>query len=240
MGDRFIDEESPEAPKPVRPEGVPGGVKIRWVVGHEGRYAVTDSGDVYSYCYINNTYALSWDEVQEVRKMYKGGVSAKVLSKKFGVSSSYIYKIKNNQSRKTNPRNQPKQKHPTPESTGHLYVNLATGVFYVHRLVLEAFVGESPKGMECRHLDGNPQNNNLENLKWGTRKQNIEDRRRHGSMLLGEDAHKATITNNEARKIKELINEGSIGVSEIAERFGVSTGLVYKIRRGESWAWLEM
>ena len=40
---------------------------------------------------------------------------------------------------------------------------------YIHRLVLETFVGPCPPKMQCRHLDGNPLNNKLNNLKWGTR-----------------------------------------------------------------------
>lgn len=47
---------------------------------------------------------------------------------------------------------------------------------HVHRLVLEAFRGPCPEGMECRHIDGNQQNNWLSNLAWGTAKENAEDR----------------------------------------------------------------
>jgi len=50
---------------------------------------------------------------------------------------------------------------------------------YVHRLILEVFVGPCPDGMECRHLDGNPQNNRLDNLAWGTPEENCEDREKH-------------------------------------------------------------
>jgi hypothetical protein len=53
----------------------------------------------------------------------------------------------------------------------------------VHRLVLAAFVGPCPDGMECRHLDGNPANNRIENLCWGTRAENNADRVRHGTGL---------------------------------------------------------
>lgn len=49
----------------------------------------------------------------------------------------------------------------------------------IHQLVLEAFVSSRPKGMECRHLDGNRQNNNLINLRWGTRSENQRDSIRH-------------------------------------------------------------
>lgn len=50
----------------------------------------------------------------------------------------------------------------------------------VHKLVLEAFVGPKPEGMECRHLDGNPANNHLTNLVWGTSAENKKDIVRHG------------------------------------------------------------
>jgi hypothetical protein len=69
-------------------------------------------------------------------------------------------------------------------SKGHLRVKLRQGQetkFFVHTLVLTAFVGPCPQGMECRHLDGNPANNRLGNLKWGTPEENWADRRRHGN-----------------------------------------------------------
>ena len=53
---------------------------------------------------------------------------------------------------------------------------------FVHRLVLEAFVGPRPEGMECRHLNGDPGNNIVENLCWGTHSENSLDKRRHGTV----------------------------------------------------------
>lgn len=74
-----------------------------------------------------------------------------------------------------------------PRSNGsHFSVKLRSGhqkreVWYVHRLVLAAFVGPCPEGMEVRHLDGNPANNSLENLKYGTVSENRFDSVRHGT-----------------------------------------------------------
>lgn len=67
---------------------------------------------------------------------------------------------------------------------GHLSLNLckdgkATSA-YVHRLVLTAFVGECPEGMECCHNNGDPTDNRLENLRWDTQQSNVDDRGRHG------------------------------------------------------------
>jgi hypothetical protein len=51
---------------------------------------------------------------------------------------------------------------------------------HVHKLVLEAFTGQPrPEGMVCCHVNGNPSDNRLENLRWGTLRDNAADKRRH-------------------------------------------------------------
>jgi hypothetical protein len=49
-----------------------------------------------------------------------------------------------------------------------------------HSLVALAFLGPRPVGLEVRHLDGDPINNTLANLKYGTHEENMRDRLRHG------------------------------------------------------------
>jgi hypothetical protein len=71
----------------------------------------------------------------------------------------------------------------------YLYVDLSRdGVrrkHRVHLLVLEAFVGPCPDGMEARHLDGNLRNNHISNLAWSTRSENAKDRVAHGTFDSG-------------------------------------------------------
>lgn len=50
----------------------------------------------------------------------------------------------------------------------------------VHSLVLREFVAPRPEGLICRHLDGDPANNHVENLTWGTPSDNMYDKARHG------------------------------------------------------------
>lgn len=52
---------------------------------------------------------------------------------------------------------------------------------WVHRLVLSAFVGECPPGQEGCHDNGDPFDNRLGNLYWGTHSQNMLDKQRHGT-----------------------------------------------------------
>ena len=50
---------------------------------------------------------------------------------------------------------------------------------YVHTLVLAAFAGPRPDGMEACHGDGDRTNNTASNLRWDTRAENAKDRIKH-------------------------------------------------------------
>ncbi len=51
---------------------------------------------------------------------------------------------------------------------------------FIHRLVLEAFVGPSPEGQQACHWNGDPLDNRLENLRWDTASANQLDNVRLG------------------------------------------------------------
>lgn len=51
----------------------------------------------------------------------------------------------------------------------------------IHRLVLLAFCGPCPDGMEACHNNGNRADARLENLRWDTPSNNHLDKRRHGT-----------------------------------------------------------
>lgn len=59
----------------------------------------------------------------------------------------------------------------------------------VHALVLLAFVGPRPDGMLTRHLDGDPTNNHLSNLVYGTPSENAMDAVRHGTNCQAVKTH---------------------------------------------------
>lgn len=72
----------------------------------------------------------------------------------------------------------------TGDRANYLSVNLTGGGRRwkpkVHYLVLAAFVGPRPHGYQVRHLDGDPANNTVANLAWGTASENRWDTIRHG------------------------------------------------------------
>jgi hypothetical protein len=51
----------------------------------------------------------------------------------------------------------------------------------VHQLVMLAFVGERPSGMECCHENGKASDNRLTNLRYGTHESNMLDMVRHNN-----------------------------------------------------------
>ncbi len=104
----------------------------------------------------------------------------------------------------------------------------------VHHLVLEAFVGPCPPGMECCHLDGNARNNRLDNLRWDTRKGNMADAIRHGTTQRGERTHFAKLTEAQVLEIRELSRQG-VARKDVAQRFGVLPSQVWHIVGGRSW-----
>lgn len=59
----------------------------------------------------------------------------------------------------------------------------------VHRLVLEAFVGECPDGMESLHRNHRPSDNRIKNLTWGSHRQNMSDKSIAGRHYLQKRTH---------------------------------------------------
>ncbi|AKC03065.1 HNH endonuclease [Gordonia phage Gsput1] len=78
---------------------------------------------------------------------------------------------------------------PGVSGSGHLVVAPSRQSRMVHRLVLEAFVGARPEGMVCRHLNGDPADNRLENLQWGTYSSNSIDAYEHGASWQSKVTH---------------------------------------------------
>lgn len=104
-----------------------------------------------------------------------------------------------------------------------------------HQLVLETFVGPRPEGKECRHLDGNSDNNALSNLAWGTRLENIRDQIRHGTKARSNVHPKTKLTAPQVVEIRLLATTGTPR-PEIAKRYEISRVMVGLIVRRLSWA----
>ena len=118
------------------------------------------------------------------------------------------------------------------DGKGYKVVNLDGELTFVHRIVGAAFLGlklDDPK--QCiMHLDDNPANNNLYNLRLGTQLDNIRDMHKKGRNVLP----KAKITFEIALKIRERRGNGETGTS-LAKEYNVSESLIANVNSGRRW-----
>ena len=106
----------------------------------------------------------------------------------------------------------------------------------VHRLVLENFIGPCPKNYECCHWDNNRKNNKLSNLRWASRKDNMADKKRHGTQnnIRGEKIHCAKLNSKKVIKIRKL--KGIISSRKVGIKFNISKSQILDIWNNKSWS----
>jgi len=107
----------------------------------------------------------------------------------------------------------------------------------VHSLVLEAFVGPCPDGMECLHENRVRADTRLTNIRWGTPVENTEDKRRHGTMNIGSRNGSAKMT--EAQVADVLRMAKYMKQAEIVRKTGVSSGMICLIVNRKIWKHVE-
>ena len=112
-----------------------------------------------------------------------------------------------------------------------LWINNKIKTCRIHRLVLEAFIGKCPQGMEGCHNDGNPSNNHLNNLRWDTPKNNHADKIRHGTTNRGERCGTAKLTLEQVRAIREDTRLQRI----IAKEYNIAESMISRIKSGVRW-----
>lgn len=105
----------------------------------------------------------------------------------------------------------------------------------IHRLVMLAFCGPRPDGMETRHLNGNKRDNRLSNLSWGTRTENVHDRNIHGTHNKGERHGMSKLTKKQVIEIRNLYSTGKYSYANIGKMFKVSRANIGDIVRKDSW-----
>lgn len=116
-----------------------------------------------------------------------------------------------------------------------LYRDTIRHGFLVHALVLTAFVGPRPDGMECCHNNGDAFDNRVNNLRWDTPKSNQADRLIHGTACIGEDNPGHKLKSSQVVEIKRLLRDG-VRPKVIGEMFGVHRATIEFIRNGATWS----
>lgn len=105
-----------------------------------------------------------------------------------------------------------------------------------HTLMLESFKGPA-NGRLTRHLDGNPGNDSVGNLEWGTQKENGGDSIKHGTTTRGEKNARAKITASNVLEIRGRLATGE-SICSLAREFLVSDTCIHDLRAKRTWGWL--
>lgn len=104
-----------------------------------------------------------------------------------------------------------------------------------HRISLLWSIGQpAPEKMAC-HLCRNRNCVKPEHLYFGTAQTNADDRTADGTSLSGEAHPMATITQETADKVRQLILEKGVSSGKIAHKLGVAKHIVKAIVSGKTW-----
>lgn len=113
----------------------------------------------------------------------------------------------------------------------------------VAHLVLEAFVGPKPNGKEALHYpDPSHYNNCVENVRWGTRSENEQDKRDNGTYNkrwkkpgIGEKNHNSKLTELDVKEIRQHYRTVTFSILELAHRYNVCDLTIKQIIERKTW-----
>jgi hypothetical protein len=119
-----------------------------------------------------------------------------------------------------------------------LLYNKKRSGFLIHRLVAFHFLPNPSNLPFVNHIDGNKTNFSLDNLEWSSHSQNMSHAYKEGlNPMVGENHHRATLTNSKAREIKSLLQNGH-SIAIISDMFKVSEQIIRRIKTGKTWRYL--
>lgn len=88
--------------------------------------------------------------------------------------------------------------------------------------------------MHAAHSCGNSSCVNPSHIRWATAKENISDKRDHGTHFLGARVHNAILDEADVLQILKKLKAGETCAS-IGREFGVSRAAISKIKSGKNW-----
>lgn len=105
----------------------------------------------------------------------------------------------------------------------------------IHSLVLEAFLRERKNGEQVNHINGNKEDNSLENLEYCTASENLKHAYKNGlKSARGSKNSQSKLSEKDVLEIKLLL--GKISQKEIAIKFNIDQSTVSNIKTGKLWS----
>lgn len=123
-----------------------------------------------------------------------------------------------------------------PSKRGYLTVSVNRASTPVHILVARTFIPNPEGKPEVAHNNGRKHDNEVENLRWATRKENNDDRFAHGTVLRGDQHPTRKLSQADVVDIRSRYAAGGVFHRELAAEFGVTRECVGVVCRRERWA----
>jgi hypothetical protein len=120
-------------------------------------------------------------------------------------------------------------------ATGYGMVRFERKMYPAHRLAWKLFHGEIPPGLVVCHKCDVRACVNPEHLFVGTMMDNIRDMKEKGRSPHGDKHSRSKLTAEKVSRIKTLLAEDRMRVSEIAREYGVTHATIDSIKRGNTW-----
>lgn len=119
-----------------------------------------------------------------------------------------------------------------------LYVQIKNKrfVFYIHRLVAEAFIPNPSNKPHINHKNGIKSDNRVDNLEWVTQSENLKHAVNKNLIKSGQDSKKSKLSESKVIAIKRLYKiNPRFNRSHVANKLGVRDTTIIKIITGKRW-----
>ena len=101
----------------------------------------------------------------------------------------------------------------------------------VHSVIALAWLGPRPDGAVVRHGPKGKLINSVDNLCYGSQKENIHDKHRDGTHQIADTAARRILTSDQVTEIYQSTETSPV----LAERHGVDQTTIRAIWRGKNW-----
>lgn len=146
----------------------------------------------------------------------------------------------------------PRLLRPAKKSRGYLFVGLRkdghTDIKSVHAIITLAFIGKCPDGLEVCHTDSNPANNAINNLRYDTHLNNMQDAVAAGRMMQSRISSRKgykrpylarfpfrKLSDEDVRSLILDHKSGKFSYLKLASKYGVGYSTVRKICCGKRY-----
>ncbi len=111
---------------------------------------------------------------------------------------------------------------------GYHKVHLGDGFHYVHRLVLQTFIGPCPEGYQACHKNNDRADNRLSNLCWGSRKRNARDRKKLGY-------HRPGLSSEQKQRAQYLYEVERWSFDKLHKEFKIDDHTIRRYAKKYNW-----